>query len=81
MTDILEGCELLVLSTYNPNDKTKQIKQKCSNDLCNNIFGYYSKTGEAKPNRKNIKCLECIQEEINEDYRKDISHIQRFSKN
>ena len=81
MKDILDGCELVVVSNYNPNDKTIFIEQKCVNTTCENRIGYFSKSGKPKENRKNVKCLTCIEEALIEAYKNNKSHTMRLAAN
>lgn len=67
--------DVVIMKGYDSEDRTRLIVQKCPTCHKDKI-GYFSRTGEPKPELKNIRCEDCLQEEIN----KCGTHTEMLSK-
>lgn len=71
-------CELII-ARIKPINNSILITQKCVE--CGNPTGLCYFSDSPKPERMKQKCQDCLQEELNQAFKKDQSHIKRMSEN
>lgn len=72
-------CELAI-TRVKPMINSILVEQRCKECNAPTGFGYYSDTGKEKPDRL-VRCEDCLQNALNEAFKKDQSHVMRLSAN